>query len=120
MNIYGFYNFDYDDTISAKLGHDKAFTKEEFEQMVNLSREKVVLLCTEGKIRLEKYLKDEIVVNDEDLDNLLDITCEYKIVDNVISNLKVEYGFVDLTPLHIFKFNVGGCGGVIETINKVE
>ncbi len=106
MYFYGFYNFDYDDSMIYKLGHEKNFSKQEFEDMVNKSRKIEIKNREEAnkKINTERYLE---CITDEECDKLIEESNEMNSISNTLKLLKSIYGFKELKPEYTFVFNGG-------------
>ena len=104
MYIYGFYNFDYDDSTFTKLGHDKLFSKKGFEDIVNKCR----LLETDNrkkaKEKLDKYLSSDQELSEVEADKLMKESSNLERIPNIENLLIKLYGFKELEPIHTFTF----------------
>lgn len=119
MYIYGFYNFDYDETTFVKLGHQKKFTKEEFENIVNKCRIETEDELKDNIDRLDTMDENEII-SDEESQKLDSLCHEGQILNNIYDKLKKYYGFIKLEPIYTYTFNRGFYGKGQKVINKVE
>lgn len=119
MYIYNFYNFDYDESVSFKLGHEKLFTKEYFEAIVNKVMDTIKIKKKEAKENLVRYCEGKLDVPDDKIDSLVDISSDYNYLKNVSKELINNYGFQDLKPEYTFVFNNGNYGENVKEVNKV-
>lgn len=120
MYIYDFYNFDYDDTTTVKLMHDKKFSKDEFESMVKKCIKEVSLKLKKNILRIEQIEVNDHYVSNENYDQLLNLSSECQINVNVFYKLEKEYGFRKLEPLYTFTFNDGYFGIKPIPVNGVK
>lgn len=119
MYIYDFYNFDYDDSMSFKLEHDKHFTKEEFEEIVNKAIITIKNNKKKAKKKLDEYYKSKIRLSNKKIECLLNTSSEFLYLDNIKKELIKTYGFQDLKSVYIFAFNEGGYSKGIKEVNEV-
>lgn len=111
MYIYEIYNFDYRDTKSFKLTHDKKFTKEDYENIVNSCREKIEKKIERNQSIIENLEREQI--SEEQMEELELWYCngESDIFPNLHTMLIKEHGFEDIDkPLYTFVLNGGFYG----------
>lgn len=109
MYIYDFYNFDYDESMTYKLEHEKKFSKEEFENIVNKCRKAEIKNREKAnkKVSIDAYLD---TITDEEADNLIEESCEMNSITNTLKLLKEIYRFKELKFEYTFIFNGGFYG----------
>lgn len=93
MFAYKIFDFDYDDSLSCVLLHEKEFTKEEFENIVNE--------CRKNRIRMIRGLKNSII-KETDTHKKISKECELRALtrkrhmfEDICDKLKNDYGFTD-------------------------
>jgi hypothetical protein len=121
--MYGYkvYDFDYDDTTSFVLYHEKKFTKDEYEKIVNNCL-KIVL----GRMKRNKKIIDKSDNISEDqfdkLDkklNLSNLNGEWHIYANIYKVMIEKYGFKELNIEYTFTLRDGFYGKGQKIVNKV-